>query len=50
MLSENIRNYIKLIVANKTKPNNNIPVSGKVFDEKELENMIEAIFDCHWTE
>lgn len=27
-----------------------IPVSGKIFDEKELEYMIEAVMDCHRTE
>lgn len=27
-----------------------VPVSWKVFDEKELSNMIEAVMDCHWTE
>ena len=27
-----------------------VPVSGKVFDETELEYMIESVMDCHWTE
>lgn len=27
-----------------------VPVSGKIFDEKELEYMMEAILDCHRTE
>ena len=27
-----------------------VPVSGKVFDEKELEYMMEAVLDCHRTE
>ena len=27
-----------------------VPVSWKVFDENELNNMIEAAMDCHWTE
>lgn len=27
-----------------------IPVTGKIFDEKELEYMIESVLDCHWTE
>lgn len=27
-----------------------MPVSGKVFDETELEYMIESVLDCHWTE
>lgn len=27
-----------------------VPVSGKVFDEKEILNMIEAVMEGHWTE
>lgn len=27
-----------------------VPVSGKVFDEKEMINMVEAVLDGHWTE
>ncbi|MDD3302628.1 MAG: lipopolysaccharide biosynthesis protein RfbH [Candidatus Gracilibacteria bacterium] len=51
MLPESIKNYIKLHIENKNNnKSNNIPVSGKIFDEKELEYMIESIFDCHWTE
>jgi len=35
---------------NKFNINNTVPVSWKVFDEKELEYAIESILDCHWTE
>lgn len=27
-----------------------VPVSGKVFNEKEIKLMTEAVLDCHWTE
>ncbi len=27
-----------------------VPVSGKVFDEKEILNMVESVLDGHWTE
>jgi CDP-6-deoxy-D-xylo-4-hexulose-3-dehydrase len=27
-----------------------VPVSGKIFDETELQYMIESVMDCHWTE
>ena len=51
MLSQEIRDYIKKIVdEKKINTSGSIPVSGKVFDEKELEYMIEAVLDCHWTE
>jgi CDP-6-deoxy-D-xylo-4-hexulose-3-dehydrase len=29
---------------------NSVPITGKVFDEKELEYMLESVLDCHWTE
>lgn len=53
MLPQSIKEFIKLHIENKKnseKNNLTIPVSGKVFDEKELEYMIESVFDCHWTE
>ncbi|MEM3361746.1 MAG: DegT/DnrJ/EryC1/StrS family aminotransferase [Candidatus Anstonellaceae archaeon] len=31
-------------------PKNRLPVSGKVFDEEELKNAVEAVLDCWWTE
>ena len=30
--------------------NDNVPISGKVFDEKELIQGVDAILDCWWTE
>ena len=31
-------------------PNNKVPVSGKVYDEKELQNLVEASLEGWWTE
>ncbi|MDP2090206.1 MAG: lipopolysaccharide biosynthesis protein RfbH [Candidatus Gracilibacteria bacterium] len=52
MLTPDFKEYIsKIIELQKAKiVGNNVPVSGKVFDEKELEYAIESILDCHWTE
>ena len=54
MLDQNIVSFLKEFIAKRkqefipwTSP---VPVSGKVFDEKELEYMMEAIMDCHRTE
>ena len=27
-----------------------VPVSGKIFNEKEILNMVEAVLEGHWTE
>lgn len=54
MLPKSIKDYISLRIHNTHTPfipgESNIPVSGKVFDELELEYMIESVLDCHWTE
>ncbi|MDD4530096.1 MAG: lipopolysaccharide biosynthesis protein RfbH [Candidatus Gracilibacteria bacterium] len=54
MLDQDLINKIKNTIKTKDKvfvPGiSNVPVSGKIFDEKELEYMIEAVLDCHWTE
>ncbi len=54
MLPQSIKDYIKLRIEQTKKPfvpwESPVPVSGKVFDEKELECMIESVMDCHWTE
>lgn len=54
MLPQSIRDYIALRIEQTKKPfspgESSVPVSGKVFDEKELEYMIESVMDCHWTE
>lgn len=54
MLPKSIRDYIALHIQNIHKTfipgESNIPVSWKVFDETELEYMIESVLDCHWTE
>jgi len=52
MLTPDFKEYInKIIELQKVKMLwNNVPVSWKVFDEKELEYAIESILDCHWTE
>lgn len=52
MLTPDFKEYIsKIIELQKAKLVwNNVPVSWKVFDEKELEYAIESILDCHWTE
>lgn len=54
MLPQSIRDYAKLRVEQTKKqfiPGESVvPVSGKVFDETELEYMIESVMDCHWTE
>ena len=54
MIDNEIKLLIKTFIANKkhdflpwTSP---VPVSWKVFDEKELEYMMESVMDCHWTE
>lgn len=54
MLPQSIRDFIKLRIEQTRKPfipgESLVPVSGKVFDEKELEYMVESVMDCHWTE
>ena len=54
MLPQSIKDYIKLRIEQTKKPfipgESVVPVSGKVFDETELEYMIESVMDCHWTE
>ena len=54
MLNEEIKNLIKEKVFLLKKAfvpwTSLVPVSGKVFDETELEYMIEAVLDCHRTE
>ena len=54
MLPQSIKDYVKLRVEQTKKPfipwESAVPVSGKVFDETELEYMIESVIDCHWTE
>ncbi len=52
MLDSNFKKYItKIVQLQKSKIwADTVPVSGKVFDEKELEYAIESILDCHWTE
>jgi CDP-6-deoxy-D-xylo-4-hexulose-3-dehydrase len=34
----------------KGVPKDRVPVSGKVFDEEELANAVDAVLDCWWTE
>ena len=54
MLPQSIRDYTRLRIEQTKKPfipgESAVPVSGKVFDETELEYMIESVLDCHWTE
>ncbi len=54
MLPQSIRDFVKLRIEQTEKPfipgESAVPVSGKVFDETELEYMIESVLDCHWTE
>lgn len=54
MLNQELLSIIKDFIKNKNKKfiawESEVPVSGKVFDEKELEYMIESILDCHRTE
>jgi hypothetical protein len=52
MLTPDFKEYIsKIVQLQKAKiSSDSVPVSGKVFDEKELEYAIESILDCHWTE
>ncbi len=54
MLPSSIKDFVKLRIEQTKKPfspgDSLVPVSGKVFDEKELEYMIESVMDCHWTE
>ena len=54
MLPQSIREYTKFRIEQTKKPfvpgESIVPVSGKVFDEIELEYMIESVMDCHWTE
>jgi len=55
MKAEETKNHIKELVKNyyeevfKDKKNDNIPASGKIFDEKELINAIDAVLDGVWT-
>ncbi len=54
MLPQSIRDFVKLRIEQTKKSfipgESAVPVSGKVFDETELEYMIESVMDCHWTE
>lgn len=54
MLPQSIRDFIRLRIEQTKKSfipwESLVPVSGKVFDETELEYMIESVMDCHWTE
>lgn len=54
MLPQSIRDFIRLRIEQTKKTfvpgESAVPVSGKVFDETELEYMIESVMDCHWTE
>lgn len=54
MLPQSIKDYVKLRIEQTKKTfipwESAVPVSGKVFDERELECMIESVMDCHWTE
>lgn len=54
MLPQSVRDFIRLRIEQTKKtfiPGESIvPVSGKVFDETELEYMMESVLDCHWTE
>lgn len=55
-MSEEIKNQILELVKkyyDETKtdlPLNKVPVSGKVYDEKELQNLVEASLEGWWTE
>lgn len=45
---EEVRKYAR---AMDTKvPAGKVPVSGKVFDEEEIANAVDAVLDCWWTE
>jgi hypothetical protein len=52
MLPKNIRDYAKLAIHNRVKSFtpiiDHVTVSGPVFDEKELENAMEAVLSCQW--
>lgn len=54
MLPQSVRDFIRLRIEQTKKtfvPGESVvPVSGKVFDETELEYMMESVLDCHWTE
>jgi CDP-6-deoxy-D-xylo-4-hexulose-3-dehydrase len=54
MLSNDLINKVKEKIKTQNKVFipwvSSIPVSWKIFDEKELEYMIESVLDCHWTE
>jgi len=54
MLPQSIKDYTRLRIEQTKKQfipgESMVPVSGKVFDETELEYMIESVMDCHWTE
>jgi len=55
-MSEDIKNKILELVKEyyhktyKKLPYNKVPVSGKVYDEKELQNIVEAALEGWWTE
>lgn len=48
-MDDNLREYIKKYMKPK-KSTGHIPVSGKVYDEKELANAIEAVLEGWWTD
>lgn len=54
MINDDIKLLLKQIIDSRKKDFipwiSSVPVSWKVFDEKELEYMMEAVLDCHRTE
>ncbi len=54
MLSNDLINKVREKIKTQNKVFipwiSSVPVSWKIFDEKELEYMIESVLDCHWTE
>lgn len=51
MLLKKIQELARFQMASQHKNNeiSSVPITWKVFDERELEYMIEAVLDCHWT-
>lgn len=47
---EELKEFVNSKKKNFVPGESSVPVSGKVFDENELSNMMEAVMDCHRTE
>jgi len=49
-MKNEIKKLVKKVLEERKKGGDAVPVSGKVFDEAELTNLIQSSLECWWTE